>query len=143
MDSGPPKRPVAFRGASATLPRAFRADPLSETVAGHVGHPLYLSFKHAALPRAFRGHHAFRGPFRDLPRNLVHLFTPSADNNNVRCKVPMLERLKKTQLKWIKSTGSSRILEGSRLCDPGGKRSGVGMYPLILTILHRDYSTPY
>ena len=87
--------PVAFRGASATLPRAFRADPLSETVAGHVGHPLYLSFKHTALPRAFRGHHAFHGPFRDLPRNLVHLFTPSADNNNVRCKVPMLERLKK------------------------------------------------
>ena len=99
MDSRPPKRSVAFRGASATLPRAFRADPLSETVAGHVGHPLYLSFKHTALPRAFRGHHAFRGPFRDLPRNLVHLFTPSADNNNVRCKVPMLERLKKTQLR--------------------------------------------
>ena len=101
--------PWSFRNPSAGLPRRSAL----RNGCRHVGHPLYLSFKHAALPRAFRGHHAFRGPFRDLPRNLVHLFTPSADNNNVRCKVPMLERLKKTQLRWnrLPMLGSSEQVD--------------------------------
>ena len=49
------------------------------------------------LPQAFRERHAFRGPVRELARNLVYLFTPSAENN-VRCAVT-LKRLKRTQLK--------------------------------------------
>ena len=96
--------PQPFRGPSAEIRSPKQLGKVmwcDSSGCRHVGRLYFvLRFKHADLPRPFRGHHAFRGPFRDLPRNLVHLFTPSADNNNVRCKVPMLERLKKTQLKW-------------------------------------------